>query len=61
LKAIAHLIANSAASEIRACSRTHDGLMDVLQIGRNDAEGYFYYVMELADDGSESGLEGARG
>lgn len=38
-------------------SRTHDGLMDVLQIGRNDAEGYFYYVMELADDGSHSGLE----
>jgi serine/threonine protein kinase len=34
-------------------SRTHEGLMDVLQIGRNDAEGYFYYVMELADDGSE--------
>src|SRR5262245_20869553 len=31
-------------------SRTHDGLMHVLQIGRNDAEGYFYYVMELADD-----------
>src|SRR5687767_885705 len=33
-------------------SRTHEGLMDVLQIGRNDAEGYFYYVMELADDGA---------
>lgn len=31
-------------------SRTHDGLVDVLQIGRNDAETYFYYVMELADD-----------
>src|SRR5208337_347352 len=24
-------------------------LIDVLQIGRSDAEGYFYYVMELAD------------
>jgi serine/threonine protein kinase len=34
-------------------SRTHDGLMHVLQIGRNDADGYFYYVMELADDASE--------
>ncbi len=31
-------------------SRNHDGLVDILQIGRNDAEGYFYYVMELADD-----------
>src|SRR5262245_18758662 len=30
-------------------SRSHDGLVDILQIGRNDAEGYFYYVMELAD------------
>src|SRR5579859_4895893 len=30
-------------------SRTNDGLIDVLQIGRNDPEGYFYYVMELAD------------
>jgi serine/threonine protein kinase/tetratricopeptide (TPR) repeat protein len=30
-------------------SRSHDGLIDILQIGRNDAEGYFYYVMELAD------------
>ena len=30
-------------------SRSHDGLVDILQVGRNDAEGYFYYVMELAD------------
>ena len=30
-------------------SRTHKGLMNLLQIGRNDAAGYFYYVMELAD------------
>ena len=27
--------------------------MDVLQIGRNDAAGYFYYVMELADNAKE--------
>ena len=32
-------------------SRTNEGLIDVLQIGRNDEEGYFYYVMELADSG----------
>ena len=31
-------------------SRSHEGLVDILQIGRNDAAGYFYYVMELADD-----------
>ena len=34
-------------------SRTNEGLIDVLQIGRNDQEGYFYYVMELADSGLE--------
>lgn len=33
-------------------SRLHEGLVDILQIGRNEAEGYFYYVMELADDAS---------
>src|SRR5205823_4827896 len=31
-------------------SRSHDGLVDILQVGRNDAAGYFYYVMELGDD-----------
>src|SRR5437016_4452255 len=31
-------------------SRSHDGLIDILQIGRNDSAGYFYYVMELADE-----------
>jgi WD40 repeat protein/tetratricopeptide (TPR) repeat protein len=30
-------------------SRTHPGLVQILQVGRNEAEGYFYYVMELAD------------
>jgi len=30
-------------------SRSHDGLVDVLQIGRRDDAGYFYYLMELAD------------
>ena len=30
-------------------SRTHEGFVDLLQVGRNDAEGWFYYVMELAD------------
>src|SRR5688572_27887480 len=38
---------------IRRCepvSRAHEGLIDVLQMGRNDEEGWFFYVMELADD-----------
>ncbi len=30
-------------------SRLTDGLVHVLHVGRNDAAGYFYYVMELAD------------
>jgi WD40 repeat protein len=31
-------------------SRSHDGFVDILQIGRNEASRWFYYVMELADD-----------
>src|ERR1041385_7224871 len=31
-------------------SRLHDGLTDVLQVGRDEVAGYFYCVMELADD-----------
>jgi WD40 repeat protein len=31
-------------------SRSNDGLMDILQAGRQDEQGCFYYVMELADD-----------
>src|SRR5438552_6018764 len=30
-------------------SRAHEGHVDILHVGRNDAAGYFYYVMELAD------------
>ncbi|PYJ85408.1 MAG: hypothetical protein DME22_09275 [Verrucomicrobia bacterium] len=30
-------------------SRSHDGFVDILQLGRNDEAGCFYYVMELAD------------
>jgi eukaryotic-like serine/threonine-protein kinase len=36
-------------------SRKHPGLVPVLQVGRNDEEGFYYYVMELADD-----VEGGR-
>src|SRR6266516_3136654 len=31
-------------------SRLHESQVDILQVGRNDAAGYFYYLMELADD-----------
>src|SRR5436190_10091061 len=31
-------------------SRSHDGFVDILQLGRNEEAGFFYYVMELADD-----------
>ena len=37
-------------------SRLHDGLVDVLQVGRNERDGCFYYVMELGDD-RESGQQ----
>src|SRR6266702_3970992 len=29
-------------------SRAHGSQVDILHVGRNDKEGYFYYVMELA-------------
>lgn len=35
-------------------SRSNDGLVDILQIGRNESEGCFYYVMELADDATST-------
>ncbi|MDB4720570.1 SUMF1/EgtB/PvdO family nonheme iron enzyme [Verrucomicrobiales bacterium] len=31
-------------------SRTHPGLVNVLHVGRNMDDGFYYYVMELADD-----------
>jgi WD40 repeat protein len=31
-------------------SRIHEGLVDILQIGRAPDDSYFYYVMELGDD-----------
>ncbi len=35
-------------------SRSSGGLVHVLHVGRNDAQGCFYYVMELADDAGEN-------
>ncbi len=31
-------------------SRGHPGLVDLLHVGGSESEGYFYYIMELADD-----------
>jgi serine/threonine protein kinase len=43
-------------------SRSHEGLIDLLQVGRNPAAGYFYYMMELADDlNGESGARNGAG
>ena len=33
-----------------AVSRRHDGLIDILYVGRDDQRGFFYYVMDAADD-----------
>jgi class 3 adenylate cyclase/tetratricopeptide (TPR) repeat protein len=33
-------------------SRTHPGLIAILQVGKNERCGYFYSVMEIADDGA---------
>ena len=30
-----------------AVSRGHQGLIDVLHVGRNDEKGYFYYVFDI--------------
>jgi hypothetical protein len=39
-------------------SRAHESQLDILQVGRGD--GYFYYVMELADDANaECGVRNA--
>ena len=35
-------------------SRSHEGLVDILQLGRNDESGHFYYVMEIADSAEGS-------
>jgi hypothetical protein len=40
----------SGVQKFEPISRLHDGLVDILQVGCNDASGYFYYVMEIADD-----------
>src|SRR5215813_13393377 len=31
-------------------SQLHEGFIDVLHVGNNETEQYFFYIMELADD-----------
>ncbi|MDQ2659356.1 MAG: protein kinase, partial [Verrucomicrobiota bacterium] len=40
----------SGMSAFEPISRAHAGFVDILHVGRNDVAGFFYYVMELADD-----------
>lgn len=39
----------SGIQRFEPVSRSHEGLVDILQVGRNDGAECFYYVMELAD------------
>ena len=39
-----------ALKHFEPISRRHEGLVPILQVGRNDQDGFYYYVMELADD-----------
>jgi len=40
----------SGLQKFEPLSRSHPGLVNILHVGRNSAEGYFYSVMEAADD-----------
>lgn len=44
----------SGIQRFEPISRSHDGLVDILQVGRNDESGCFYYVMELADSAQKA-------
>ncbi len=39
----------SGIQKFEPISRSHPSQVNILQVGRNQEEGYFYYVMELAD------------
>lgn len=44
----------NGVKEYEPISREHENLVDILHVGRNDEAGYFYYIMELADDFQEN-------
>jgi serine/threonine protein kinase len=43
----------SGLQRFEPVSREHGGFVAILHVGRNRAEGFFYYVMELADNDSD--------
>jgi TolB-like protein len=43
----------SGLQQFEPVSREHDGFVAILHVGSNRAEGFFYYVMELADNESK--------
>src|SRR6266545_4630007 len=45
----------SGLQQFEPVSREHGGFVAILHVGRNHAEGFFYYVMELADNDSNDG------
>ncbi|HEV7925607.1 MAG TPA: hypothetical protein VGR14_09635, partial [Verrucomicrobiae bacterium] len=40
----------SGIRKFEPISRSHEGFIDILQVGINEEQGYFYYVMEAGDD-----------
>src|SRR6266404_175335 len=40
----------SGIRKFEPISRSHEGFIDILHVGFNENQGYFYYVMELGDD-----------
>src|SRR5215475_2063331 len=51
----------SGIQKFEPVSRSHPSQVSILQVGVNRPEGYFYYVMELADDGQVTGSQGSPG
>lgn len=50
----------SGILRVEPLSRAHEGLIDILHVGRHEPEGFFYYVMELADAVGDDHGEGVR-
>src|SRR4051794_17893457 len=44
----------SGIKKFEPVSRSHPGLVNILHVGLDQGSGYFYYVMELADDVNSS-------
>lgn len=51
----------SGIQKFEPISRSHPSQVNILQVGRNHEEGYFYYVMELADPVEDEKGKGGKG